>query len=418
MKSIPIVAFCVSIFSIIFYEIGLIWLVPIPALITIVLAVLGLFFNDKDHPVSGRIACVLAALLSVSPFFVPVVQSIRLGIMAKKRAAQTAPLYQRFESDFADLKPKIDAYFKQYSVMPDIIGRTTMLQAVDTSGALRTLPTMAGLEAPTDPFSPKGDPVRWATVRGEGVLLVSVGQDGAAEMPLPGVVIDRPPVDPLAAFAMLGVDPRLVIYDPTNGALGLGDVVKYHGKSPYGETFKRLIDAWDDAHRASAYRPTKRHRPNDPDPDPQSLRDAAGAERLMAEKKYLAALCLASRGVNERHPFEAQWKEGDYTVERTRAIALYHLGAYREAADALVNYTTARPNDVLGHFMLGAALYFGGNLEDARLHLAAAAQISSTDTVSNLAETCREQLQRGGQPPFPAPEALPQATGSAPPPRP
>ncbi len=405
INQIPFYAFVVALFSVIIDRLGFPVVSIIPMGITFVLMVVGLIYGSREKPVSSRIACVMAFVLSLTPVLMPLIKAARLSYLEKIRDHETKPLFAKLDAEVEKVSPLIDVYYKKYSVMPDLTGRETMLQALDRSGNPARLPAMEGLSAPTDPFSKDSNPARWVAVRDAGVLMVSVGQDGTTEMPLPGVLMDRAPAQRLTGFAMLGVDPRLVTYDPTNGALSVGDVVRYHGNAPYEETFKPLFEAWNDANRVSPFKPTKLASPRSPDPDPQSLRDAAGAEKLLKEGKYMAALCLASRALNERPAQEPMWKDGDYTAERTRGLALYQLGAFREAADVLVGYTKLRSNEPFVHFITGASLYYGGNPDDAKRHVAAAAQISASDPVKDQAQACYEQLVRGGAPAFPQPEA-------------
>ena len=253
------------------------------------------------------------------------------------------------------------------------------------------------LTAPADPFAPGRD-LRWVSVRDKGVMLVSVGQDGVAEMPLPGVPMDGPPMHDMAKFALTGYDQRLRTYDPTNGSLGLGDVVRWVGRKEYSTTFEPLFDAWDEAHDQSPYNPTVKARSTAADPDPQSHRDAQGAERLLGDEDYLAALALATRGLNELESFEAEWSASEVRLNLTRGIALYHLGAYREAADALNIYLSYSPNDALGHYYIANALWRGGNRGAAMEHMSAAAQIDPNANFVNTAQAALEKMMSGGQP--------------------
>lgn len=405
-KILPYFAFGAAIFSVIFFQLGLIWLCVIPIMATIGFALITLFRPDPDHPASARIATLLAIPLAFTPVLVPWVKSVRYNIMSARRAKITTPLYAKLDDEAKALKPAVEAYYKKFSIMPDLAGRETMLSALDRAGNPAKLPPLPGVAAPTDPFSKNAEPVRWIAVRDTGVLLVSVGQDGTAEMPLPGVLMDRPPASRFAGFAMTGVDPRLVSYDPTNGALSLGDDPRFVGEKDYGEAFQPLFEAWDEAERKSPYAPTKLSYPNEKDPNPQSVRDAKGAADLLASKKYLAALCLASRATGERIPQQASWKPEDFDAERTRGFALYHLAAFREAADVLVDYVQLRPNEPYTHYILGAALYYGGNVEDAKRHLAAASQISANDPIANYAEGAYQQIMANQKPTtLPPPEA-------------
>ncbi|MEO8376373.1 MAG: hypothetical protein ABI579_01780 [Candidatus Sumerlaeota bacterium] len=406
IKNLPYFAFVAALFSVIFYEMGYAWLCVFPIFMTACFVLVTLLKPDPQHPATARIAVLLAIPLALTPVLVPWVKSVKYNYMSRLRAKVTAPLYAKLDDETQKLKPAIDAYYKKYSIMPDLEGRGTMLSALDRTGNPAKLPAMEGISAPTDPFSKGADPLRWIAVRDSGVLLVSVGQDGVAEMPLPGVLMDGPPASRFAGFAMTGVDPRLATYDPTNGALSLGDDPRFVGEKKYEEAFKPLFEAWDDAHRASPYAPTVLSYPNEPDPNPQSVRDAKGAADLLEKKKYLAALCLSSRATGERRPQQASWKDPEFEAERTRGYALYHLAAFREAADVLIDYCALRPNEPYTHFMLGAALYYGGNIEDAKRHFAAASQMSVSDPIKDYAEGAYNQILANQKPTtLPPPEA-------------
>lgn len=399
---LPYVILFFAFVSVAFHYTGLGDFVVFPAAVGALLALLGMFFADPERPVSSRVACLLAAGLAASPLFAPFFQELRFRHLERQRARETAPVYATLQAEFETIKAPVDEYFARHGVMPDVYGGAT-LPMVDRNGQMVARPPF-DFRVPLDPFHPRRDPFRWAAVAGEGVLVLSVGQDGVPNMALPGVMMDPvPPADPLSALAVLGRDPREATYDPTNGALSTGDVVFFHGPRSYDEVFAPLFAAWDKAHAASPFRPTRKRRANDPDPDPQSVRDAVGATRLLEQGEYLAALALASRAAPLRHNFVAQWQEPDYQVDRIRGIALYHLGAFREAADALIEYTWGRPNDAEAHYYLGAALFYGANRMDALTHLAAASQIDPASPVANTAQAAYDAIRGNAQPQFPVP---------------
>ncbi|HMX62785.1 MAG TPA: hypothetical protein PKD58_06935, partial [Candidatus Sumerlaeota bacterium] len=152
-KILPYFAFGAAIFSVIFFQLGLIWLCVIPIMATIGFALITLFRPDPDHPASARIATLLAIPLAFTPVLVPWVKSVRYNIMSARRAKVTAPLYAKLDDEAKALKPAVEAYYKKFSIMPDLAGRETMLSALDRAGNPAKLPPLPGIAAPTDPFS-------------------------------------------------------------------------------------------------------------------------------------------------------------------------------------------------------------------------------------------------------------------------
>jgi len=300
----------------------------------------------------------------------------------------------------------VDEYYATHGFFPDLRGNE-YLPYVGREGRLQAAVPMRRLEVPVDPFSSGNRPLRWAAIRDRGVVLVSVGQSGVAEYPLPPVLMDGPPAAPLAAFAMTGTDPRHRTYDPTNGGLSLGDVVHYAGRATYEEAMAPLFEAWDLAHSRApwtppAQRPRASRVQTGVQHDSQAARDAREALRLLEDRRYLAALALGSRAMRERARHEAQWTDSERQLGYIRGMALYHLAAYREAGDAFLEYVDLNPNDPVGHFYLGACLYIGQRPQDALIHLAAAAQIAPGHNITAIATQCYEAALAGRQPPFPA----------------
>jgi tetratricopeptide (TPR) repeat protein len=402
---LPFLAFAVGMMSVIVYYIGLEEYVFGPIVVTVAIAIVGVFFGDKKHPVTSRLACFAGIALACAPLGVPVVRDMRIQALARQRAAETAPTYQQIDEAVAALAPTIDAYYQRQGYYPDLNG-PEILPRVGPDGRLQSAAAMPGLEAPVDPFAEHGLPMRWAAIRDNGVMIVSVGQDGVKELPLPGVMMDPPPAHPLTGMAQIGTDPRLRTYDPTNGGLSLGDVVRWHGQQGYEQAMDPLFRAWNDAEKASPYRPTQLRRAADPDPDPQSIRDAVGAQKLLERGEFLAAAALAQRSILHRSKYPAQWKAEDYSADFTKGMALYHLGAFRAAADALIDYTTSNPNDPVAHYYLAAALYKGGRRDDAVVHLTAASQIAPNDPITGQATASLQLLEQRRDPGFPAPAGL------------
>ncbi len=402
----PTLAFAVACFSVIFYFVGLEALSFIPIAIVGFLFVVAMISPPEHFPVSGRVAAFLALNLALLPIYLPILGELRYQQLEARRAAQTADMYRQIDEAMEELGPRIDEYFERFRRYPELDGGQ-VLPYVDAQGRVQRGQAMEGLQAPRDPFHPARDPMRWVAVRDRGVILASVGQTGVKELGLPGVPLDGPPSHPLARFALTGDDPRWSIYDPTNGALGLGDVVRYHGHVPWEDAMEPLFNAWNLAHRRSEFRPEDVYQPRQraPGDERQSVRDAAEAQRLLGQEEYLAALALSSRAHRLRPP-QTIWRDEEYTVDRTRGMSLYQLGAYREAADALADYVAVEPNDAEAHYFLGAALHRGGDRDAALVHLSAAAQIDPRANIRHMAHQHFTIASGGQTPPFPEPRGL------------
>ncbi len=408
----PWITILVSLLGPAFWFGGLGDVAGIVVILTFLCALVSLAYPGKETPTSGRIVPFLAVILAATPLIIPEVQAYRLQELAKKRAIETASLYEEVDRLAEGLQEPVRQHYYSAGYLPEYAGMQ-QLPIVSKDGRIGVPPESQTVIPPLDPFR-GGSVMRWAVIRDRGVLLVSAGQDGTTELPLPPPMIDGPPAEPLAALASTGADPRLYTYDPTNGALGLGDVVRWVPVSPdpsdYQETFGPLFEAWDIAEQRSPYRPTPPLRGAERDPDPQGGRDATAAEQLLRERRHLAALALASRAINERDIYPAQWSDPEFVAARTKGIALYHLGAFRAAADVLRDYLDTRPNDALGHYFAAAALQYGqtngADREAAFLHISAAAMINPSDPIRQNAEARLREMESGRRAQFPPPDIV------------
>ena len=399
--------------------------VPMPGIFvlfgcTVIAAIIALMFRDENNPTTAVIAPILAIIMGSIPFTLPAVRDLRTWQLARARAIETAPMYAAFNKIVTDFTPEVQRYQKEHDVLPDFNGAAPV-PYVNAKGALTRRPANDRLSPPADPFVEDGRAIRWIAIRDEGVLLVSVGQDGAAELPLPGPPLDPAPAHPLAGFAQTGLDPRIAIYDPTNGALGLGDVVELLplADQTRATALAPLFAAWDLAQKTTPYAPTQGLGMTEKDPSPQSSRDATGAMKLLEQNEDLATVALASRGLRERSLFVAQWTDLDGQLERIAGTALYHLGAYRAAADSLILGLENRPNDVEAHFMLGCAYYATNERDQAIRHWMIAAQIDPRGgEVCDRAGAAAEALRNGGRPEIPRPRILPPLPTPTPAPTP
>lgn len=358
--------------------------------LTVALAGVGLVSPGEEKG-SGRVFCILSILLSATPFLADAAKAFRLRQLEARRAAETAPMYASLSAIESKARPAIESYHKAHSIYPEFAPDGTVLPVVFPDGKAYPPPPVEGMPDISDPFAPTRN-LRGAAVRGQGVLLASVGQDGVAEMPLPGPPLDAEPADPLVPFATTGVDLRLVTYDPTNGSLGLGDPVIWVGSKPRAEVFKPLDDAWTLAAQRSPLMPPPEK--GIPPERRQSDADGAAAQQLYTEGKLMAALALASRAIPARPPSTTLWTPAEARASALRGIILYMYGHNRAAVDALGDHLSFSPNDAEAHFYAGAASYLVGDTQRAKLHYAAAAYI---DPNSSYAQTAEESLARMGR---------------------
>lgn len=410
MSTLPIVAFCLGLLGVMLFYGGLAEVSALPMAAGVIAGIAALLFGDKESPVGTRIAGATSIIFCITPVLIPVVQDLRMQQLATQRAAETRPLFAQLEERLGEIEPMIHEYYERRGYYPEIRG-SEFLPFVGSDGRLRASEPMRGLDVPNDPFSPSSRPLRWAVLRDRGVIIASVGQSGVPEFPMPPVLMDGEPASPWAGFALTGTDPRHQTYDPTNGALSLGDVVHFVGKMDYEEAMEPLFDAWDYVHSRHPWvhpadRPRRSRGDTSIDQDSQSARDARGAKQLLEQGRYLAALALASRSARERPRHLAQWTDAETELGLIRGLAFYHLGCFREGADALLEYVDLHPNDPVGHFYLGAALHRGMRPDDALVHLAAAAMIAPNHQITPLATQCYEAALARQSPPFPSPRGL------------
>ncbi len=365
--------------------------------LTVALAGVGLVSPGEEKG-SGRVFCILSIVGAATPFLADAAKSFRLRQLEDKRAAETAPMYATLATIEKQAAPAIEAYFTAHSIYPELGADGMPLPVVFPDGNAYPPPPVAGMPDITDPFS-QSRKLRGAAVRGQGVLLASVGQDGVAEMPLPGPPLDAEPADPLVPFATTGVDMRLVTYDPTNGSLGLGDPVVWVGRKPRAEVFAPLDQAWTLAAQRSPLMPPPEK--GIPPERRQSDADGAAAQQLYTEGKLLAALALACRAIPERPPSTTQWTPAEAHASALKGIILYMHGHNRAAVDALGDHLSFSPNDAEAHFYAGAASHAVGDTQRAKLHYAAAAYIDPNSAYAQTAEESLARIARGEAPIMP-----------------
>ena len=355
-------------------------------LIATLLAIAGLKNPGVDNPANGRTLSVFAILFAALPFAYPYVRALAFSRAEARRAIETAPTYTKFEQALKQLDADLNGYFDQYGTYPYLEGGE-YLPMFDDRGVTRdpapgTAPTM-----PPDPFQ-AGEVLEIFPVGNVGVLVVSVGQDGVRDYPLPTLVlpIDGKPHDPLAPLALVGADLRSLTYDPTNGALSTGDLVGWISRDG---TAKNLEDnVWNE--RLSGY-------------------DAESAVRLFEDQDYLATIAATSRAVLNRRPHPNFWQVPElHEVDYWRALALFETGHYRLAADTMLDYLYFRPNDGDAHYWLGIFLWLGGDPDLARRHLAAGFQVEPGSSQNQASADAYDAVRNRQVPALPRPAILDQ----------
>lgn len=377
-------------------------------LLTAIFAILGMIYPDDESPASSRAYCVVAIIGAALPFIVPQVRALRYRIEERARAKETAPMYSDLARYEKDLASPLSSYRAMHGNYPDFHKGKLLPRLTPQGGFEPAPPPDVAVYPPRDPFAPNLD-MRWLALGGEGVLLVSFGQDGIQDMALPGSVMDPPPANPFVLLGLSGLDPRHATYDPTNGALGLGDVVQWYGNEPLEKKAKFLHDAWDVVHRRFPPAPPKKKAE---DERPSHV-EARRAEMLLDDGEDLAAMLLASRAINQLVGGPKIWSWEEKRAFFIRGLVLYRQGHFRAAADALVDAVTAHPNDPRVHLYLGSSYYRGGDRANAILHWNISAQMSLEDPSSNSAAECLQALENNQWPPMPE---SPVGDGKVPPP--
>ncbi len=354
----------------------------------------------------GRVVAVLSIVLAALPLFKPLADSLILARMQAVRAKQTAPMYTALDAAAKGLADSVQEYRDAVGFYPMMFGDTALPQYA-RDGTLIEPPADLVLPAiPADPFETSRD-LQIYSVGELGAMIVSAGQDGVSEFPRPDVIlpIDGQPSDPLAPYALAGVDLRRITYDPTNGALGNGDIVRWQGppESSWDETMKPLWDAWDAVDSLTPPPPDDDRELDHPLPED----DALTAESLLADGQYLGALAAASRAVQNRRVHENFWTIPQLKkADLIRAKALYHLGHYRTGADYVIDYLQNSPNDAEAHYWLGKMLYLGGRPTEARRHFAASFELDPKGPFAAQATDAWSALKANRTPHFEMPDIV------------
>lgn len=345
-------------------------------------AIVGLFKPGDDDPRNGRVVAIFAILFGALPFIKPHIEYLAYLQAERVRARETSAIYGTFAQDVESFGGDLNDFQAATGSYPSV-RNGALMPVFDTQGRKIDPPAAAIPRIPPDPFD-KTSSLRAAGVGTRGALIYSAGQDGVREFPPPPVIMDAEPNHPLGPFAATGVDLRTLTYDPTNGALGFGDVAGWvpgPGGMTRDEAFADLDHAWDQVNSLTPPRPRSKKAREEWAKGPPAEIDAKTAERLIADGENLGAIAAASRAIANRREHPNFWKTEDlFRADLNRAVGLYRLGHVRAAADALNDYLINRPNDPDAHYLIAVCFYFGfGGKEGqdiAKRHFAAAFQIA------------------------------------------
>jgi len=384
---------------------------------TLVLGVLG-FFNpiDKeqaDHippkmKNNARLTAIFSVVLAVLPVFKPMFDEMAYERAEKLRAIETAPMYAKFKTAKQSLQTNITDFYDSYGVYPAVDESGELLPMVGTDSTLLDLDQTAFTATPQDPFD-NGRQLTIFPLGQEGVLFMSVGQDGDYELaPLKKILpIDGEPKDPLAPLAAAGLDFRPRLYDPTNGSLSTGDLMDFVSadeSKTRDEVLAPLFDAWKYVDSVSPKPPRNLE---EDDSWPPAEDDAQTAEDLIQDEEWLGALAASSRAVLQRRIHKNFWKTKPLQrAEFNKGRALYELGHYRFAADTFNNFLKDYPVDVEGHYWLGMTYWLGGREDLALHHLNAAYQFDPNHPDAPKAQAVYEQIKADQQPNLPLPMVI------------
>lgn len=404
MGTFPVLSILTAALSIIAMFLGL-GILAVPLFLAVLcLAAVGFWKPGNEAPANGRVLAFFAILIAFLPFLRPWIVDLAVARREAIRATETAPLYERFEESAATAAEALLAFHAEHGLFP-AIDRSGRLPVFDADGHRRTdllerVPAM-----PSDPFA-EGDNLRAYPVGDWGVLLASAGQNAIHELPPPSATlsIDAQPNDPLAPFAWTGVDWRLLTYDPTNGAIGQGDLLHWvpaREGIEYNEAFERLHRAWDRVHALTPQPP----RGANPDEYPRPEDDARTAAEMLEDEEWLASLAAASRAALNRRPHPEFWRNDPNLVraDLIRAQALYQLGHYRTGADYANDFGLVDGRNAEAFYWMGLMYHLGGDNANARRALSAASQIDPNSPYAARAASALDALASQRSPDLPRP---------------
>lgn len=347
-------------------------------------------------------------ILAILPVFKPFIDAMIQEQFEKRQAEKMAPLYKEFDQAAQAIEPSVVSFYQEYGAYPGVDETGTIMPFIAADGNLMEIPPNALNAWKDDPFNDQRK-LTLFPLGNRGALIVSVGQDGVSEMPPLKLIlpIDAQPNDPMAPLITAGLDFRTRLYDPTNGSLSNGDLMKFvsaRDDLKRDDVLKPIFDAWNDVDALSR-KPPRNLSEGEAWPPPED--DAELAEDFLKDENYLPALAAASRAVLQRRPHPNFWSTNQLKLaEFYKGRALYELGHYRSASDAFLNYTTNFPNDVEGQYWVGLTKWMGGDREQAKRHMAAAFQIDPTHPRTKDAELAFQNLEARKQLTYPMPYIL------------
>jgi hypothetical protein len=359
------------------------------------MAIFGLIFPGPDRT-DGRVVSSLAIALALLPLLREPVRHLHHALRERAYAKEIQPRMEEWKTIRDTFGTEANEWERQTGAPPVFDGRTAAAPKTEQGSlppGVQAPPPSLSLRLPKDPLNPDGQALRYWTDSRDFWTLVSQGPDKTRDLKIPPLLRPSDHVDPRARWIAVNEDvlPNL-FYDPTNGSLGKGDLVWVNGSPEDSEDFRSsLLTAWRGAERATATMRTGKN---------AAQRAAEAARWLLEDKKRpLAALAAATYSMTQIPPLPVDQVPEDFLGRFYQGRALYALGDVRMAAAALSAYLQFRPNDVEGSYYLGVALYFSGDSQGARQMFAAASQLDEQHPLARPAYDAMMAIARGKQPP-------------------
>jgi len=387
-------------------------------LVALLMAILGILIPGPDKT-DGRVVSILAIILAVLPLAREPIRTLRTNMKARAYAKEIAPLATEWKSTREEFAGQVAGWETRFQVPPAFDGATvrpppTPLPSSPPSAPGYPAPgapgvpafmggqnppgqqpagTFPSLSLPVDPFNTEGEPCRYWTNDRNRWILLSKGPDKAADLQLPPEFRPTDRADGRGRWIYVNKwNIADLLYDPTNGSLGKGDLLWVDGSGEATTAYtEAMTGAWS---RASAAIAGARGGGT------ECQRAGAAARKLLDQGDTLAALAAGTESFRHIPPYPAQQKLPDFVGRLVQGEALYALGDPRMAAEALASYVELNPNDPGGHYHLAAALYFSGDVDQARREFAAASQIDQAHPLARPAYDALVAISQHTAPPL------------------
>lgn len=386
--------------------------------LSLALGIAGIFVPGPDKA-DGRVISVLAIIMASLPILKEPIIRLRYTIKERSYAKKIVPLAAEWKSAREKFSEEAALWEKNYGsppvfdglnpIVPGAADATSAGGAAGTSnapgdpgatGATGTTNATAipgsglrvAIAIPNDPFEDLSGVCRyWSNTRDQWVLL-SKGPDKTIDIKLPPAFRSMDRADSRGRWLAVNEENFAnLLYDPTNGSLGKGDLLWVDGSADATVAFQNsMTGAWS---RAMSTIGSTRPGAND------AQTAGAAARSLYDQGDTLAALAAGTYSGTKIPRYRAQQTAPDFEGRLAQGQALYDLGDPRMAANALAAYIELNPNDPRGHYHLGAALYYSGDTEEARGQFAAASQIDEAHPLARPAYDALLAISQGTAPP-------------------